>query len=106
MRWTEKDLIGPDGKTRGWPNNVSRAANADMERRIAERFGPDEVERTRKALGVRSDWNNPQPRGSTSMYGPGYSDPVEQSRSEFERDMDEKDPDWREGAFPDEAGEV
>lgn len=97
-----EDLIGPDGVNQGYPNNVSRRATLAMEEKIRARFGEAEVIATRKACGARSDWNDPPARGSTSMYGADYRDPEpEQSFASFAAEMDEKDTEWREGAFPD-----
>jgi hypothetical protein len=98
LNWTTADLIGPDGVNQGWPNNVSRAARDAMEQKILDRFGPEELEKTRKACGERGDWNRPPPRGSTTMYGSDYRDPT---TSEYQRTMDEIDPEWREAAYPD-----
>lgn len=102
MFFKHEDLIGPDGVNQGYPNNISRRAAQAMEEKIRARFGDAEVEAVRRACGVRANWNEPPPRGSTGIYGVDYKDPPsEQSRAAFEAEMDEKDTEWREAAYPD-----
>lgn len=41
-------------------------------------------------------------KGLAQLYGPDYADPTpDEPRASFEQRMDDLDPDWREGAFPD-----